>query len=121
MYPSQDLSSKSVVPAGYTDNMQGLDRPSPFKLTATKRPEKNGLGLVDELDDPKPGHLGDHPTTLTATTRSTLEKIFVKSSGTEYDEMSRETAESENSKQAEDAEVEGMVLDNNSTAEDEDK
>ncbi|KAF8508033.1 hypothetical protein BU17DRAFT_70943 [Hysterangium stoloniferum] len=41
VYPSQDLSSKSVVPAGYTDNMQGLDRPSPFKLTATKRPEKN--------------------------------------------------------------------------------
>jgi len=26
------------------------------------------LGLVDELDDPSPGHLSDHPTALTAVT-----------------------------------------------------
>ncbi|KAF8522296.1 PPP4R2-domain-containing protein [Hysterangium stoloniferum] len=118
------------------DDARRSRSPSPFELAATKRPEKNaerteqpherhstgkGLGLVDELDDPKPGHLADRPTALTATTRSTLEERFVKSSGPESDETSRETAESANSKQAEDAEVEGMVLDNNSTAEDEDK
>lgn len=26
------------------------------------------IGLVDELDDPSPGHLSDHPQALTATT-----------------------------------------------------
>jgi len=26
------------------------------------------LGLVDELDDPSPGHMSDHPTALTSVT-----------------------------------------------------
>ena len=29
------------------------------------------IGLVDELDDPSPGHMSDHPTALTAVTTTT--------------------------------------------------
>lgn len=31
------------------------------------------IGLVDELDDPSPGHMSDHPTALSATTSTTTE------------------------------------------------
>lgn len=46
------------------------------------------LGLVDELDDPSPGHLSNHPTALTAVTTvgskpfmDTLETRFVRGEG----------------------------------------
>lgn len=46
------------------------------------------LGLVDELDDPNPGHLSNHPTALTAVTTvgskpfvDTLETRFVRGEG----------------------------------------
>ena len=46
------------------------------------------LGLVDELDDPSPGHLSDHPTALTAVTTvgskpflDSLEARFVRGEG----------------------------------------
>lgn len=35
--------------------------------------ETRALGLVDELDDPSPGHLSDHPTALTSVTTVTPE------------------------------------------------
>lgn len=31
------------------------------------------LGLVDELDDPSPGHMSEHPTALTSTTTTTAD------------------------------------------------
>jgi serine/threonine-protein phosphatase 4 regulatory subunit 2 len=66
--------------------------------------ETKALGLVDELDDPKPGHMSDHPTALTATTTTKVEgtgnvskllfgslgQRFVKASGQE--ERSRHMA-----------------------------
>ncbi|KAG6865030.1 hypothetical protein C0991_005576 [Blastosporella zonata] len=60
----------------------GADHPEPL--------EPRALGLVDELDDPSPGHMSDHPTALTSTTSGTstrrpflgtLEQRFVKSKG----------------------------------------
>ena len=33
------------------------------------------IGLVDELDDPSPGHMSDHPTALTSTTSATAETV----------------------------------------------
>lgn len=48
--------------------------------------EPKALGLVDELDDPSPGHMSDHPTALTSVTTvdpggfiPSLEQRFVKS------------------------------------------
>lgn len=41
------------------------------------------LGLVDELDDPRPGHLSDHPTALTAVT-SVDSKPFLDSLETRF-------------------------------------
>lgn len=37
-------------------------------LTSAENVEPPALGLVDELDDPSPGHLSDHPQPLSATT-----------------------------------------------------
>ncbi|KAF8894684.1 PPP4R2-domain-containing protein [Infundibulicybe gibba] len=54
--------------------------------------EARALGLVDELDDPSPGHMSDHPTALTAVTTTSdgkgsrpflgsLTQRFVKAEG----------------------------------------
>jgi len=64
----------SPIPFLHEDARRSKSRsppPSPFTLNATGAAEPllgTGLGLVDELDDPKPGHMSDHPTALTATT-----------------------------------------------------
>jgi serine/threonine-protein phosphatase 4 regulatory subunit 2 len=64
--------------------------------------EPKTLGLVDELDDPGPGHMSEHPVALTATTTSestapvaSLEERFVKASET-GDEMEVEDENKEN-------------------------
>ena len=49
------------------------------------------LGMVDEMDDPRPGHLSERPTALTSVTSvgsadvgpMSLEARFIKSSGEE--------------------------------------
>ncbi|PPQ81234.1 hypothetical protein CVT25_015758 [Psilocybe cyanescens] len=67
--------------------------PTPFTLNATVPPRNDladiqPLGLVDELDDPNPGHMSDHPTALSSVTTvgdasrpflGSLEQRFVKS------------------------------------------
>ena len=52
--------------------------------------DQKALGLVDELDDPGPGHLSERPQPLTATTNvnsgpvfKSLQDRFVKGSGSE--------------------------------------
>lgn len=59
-------------------------------LPAMASLEPQGLGMVDELDDPSPGHMSEHPTALSTTTTTataskpmfggTLEQRFVSSS-----------------------------------------
>ena len=64
--------------------------PAPLMLGAAHVPivdehEQKAIGLVDELDDPSPGHLSDHPHAISATTTVTskptpsLADRFVKS------------------------------------------
>ncbi|KAF4614996.1 hypothetical protein D9613_003208 [Agrocybe pediades] len=65
--------------------------PTPLSLDAVMPvdDEVKALGLVDELDDPSPGHMSDHPTALSSVTTVTeaqsksfipsLEQRFVKS------------------------------------------
>lgn len=71
--------------------------------------EPKGLGLVDELDDPSPGHLSEHPHALSATTTvgskpllGSLKERFVKSAAEES-----KTSESEERKVEPAAEAEG--------------
>ncbi|KAH7345570.1 hypothetical protein B0J17DRAFT_640331 [Rhizoctonia solani] len=56
------------------------------------------LGLVDELDDPRPGHLSDHPTALSSVTQlppdpaTSLENRFVSAGSTTTDKQAEATA-----------------------------
>lgn len=80
--------------------------------------ESTGLGLVDEMDDPRPGHMSDHPTALSSVTSvgegssvKSLEDRFVKSSEEKAGSGSAEgTGEPETKRQKQD-DVEDMVLD----------
>jgi serine/threonine-protein phosphatase 4 regulatory subunit 2 len=82
-----DLAAKRHLSPQPNDISALMDGTDPIVL------EGDGpvIGLVDELDDPSPGHLSDHPTALSATTTVTpeakpmygsLEERFVKSSTT---------------------------------------
>ncbi len=89
----------SPIPFLHEDARRSKSRsppPSPLVLSSTgpineivvDPLEPKALGLVDELDDPSPGHMSDHPTALTAVTTlneengrpfiDTLETRFVK-------------------------------------------
>lgn len=87
----------SPIPFLHEDARRSKSRsppPSPLILGSaepiTSRPlEPKALGLIDELDDPSPGHLSDHPIQLTSVASSietprrpllgSLEQRFVKS------------------------------------------
>lgn len=78
--------------------------------------EGHALGLVDELDDPGPGHMKDHPTALTEVTTVSgnvhalpLSDRFVKSDNLE-DTPAGVIKDPQTDKE-EDEEVEDMVLD----------
>lgn len=73
--------SRSPPPSPLVLGGSDLTNPEPFDaLDAPK-----GIGLVDELDDPGPGHMSEHPVALTSVTTlgelggvRTLEDRFVK-------------------------------------------
>ncbi|KAH9483985.1 Serine/threonine-protein phosphatase 4 regulatory subunit 2 [Psilocybe cubensis] len=86
----------SPIPFLHDDARRSKSRsppPTPFTLDATMPSandlgEVQALGLVDELDDPNPGHMSDHPTALSSVTSlgdtsrpflASLDQRFVKS------------------------------------------
>ena len=78
-------------------------------LTPSESPpgEPRALGLVDELDDPSPGHMSDHPTELTSVPSenppTTLQERFTPATTT--------SSPPPGDKKSEDDEVEDMVMD----------
>ena len=98
--------------------------------------EGRALGLVDELDDPGPGHMADHPTALTEVTTISgtvtslpLSERFVKSSTGNLETRPAgvlgeglgpaPTVDQERRDREEDDEVEDMVLDDKENEPDE--
>jgi serine/threonine-protein phosphatase 4 regulatory subunit 2 len=71
--------SKSVSPPPFNLSSEGIESPS-----------GKVLGLVDELDDPAPGHLREHPTALSSVTTidllGSLEDRFVRAEGADNQE-----------------------------------
>lgn len=82
----EDARSKSQSPPPSPLALSGMESTGHVEPLEGMPPK--GLGLVDELDDPGPGHLSSHPTALTAVTTvgskpfmDTLETRFVRGEG----------------------------------------
>lgn len=78
----------SPIPFLHDDARRSKSRSPPLVQDSGAPDDFKALGLVDELDDPRPGHMSDHPTPLTAVTTlpayepkpflGSLEQRFVK-------------------------------------------
>ncbi|KAF9036662.1 PPP4R2-domain-containing protein [Panaeolus papilionaceus] len=82
----------SPIPFLHDDARRSKSRsppPTPLTLNPTPDAEMKAIGMVDELDDPSPGHMSEHPTALTSVTTlpepsqsrpflGSLEQRFVK-------------------------------------------
>jgi serine/threonine-protein phosphatase 4 regulatory subunit 2 len=101
--------SPLVLPAADAANIASIMPPA-----GSANFDQKALGLVDELDDPNPGHLSDHPQPLSATTTITptgarpltLNERFVKSSEEPPDTEQQQQPEASTSRGADD-----MVVD----------
>ncbi|KAA1469531.1 PPP4R2-domain-containing protein [Dentipellis sp. KUC8613] len=110
--------SKSRSPPPSPLALNGIDPGGGVPLdSAALDLEQKPLGMVDEMDDPGPGHLSDRPTALTSVTSVgegsgaiTLEERFVKASEAEKSEA-EEASEGPDAKKAKTGENEDMVLD----------
>lgn len=76
----------SPIPFLHDDARRSKSRsppPTPLSLNPAlpigEEDVKPVIGLVDELDDPSPGHMSDHPTALTAVTTSPQSRPFMGS------------------------------------------
>lgn len=119
----------SPIPFLHTDARRSRSRsppPSPLALNSVDPAggvpvlglESSGLGLVDEMDDPRPGHMSDHPTALSSVTSvgegssvKSLEDRFVKSSEEKAGSGAAEDSGEPEAKRQKHDEVEDMVLD----------
>lgn len=102
----------SPIPFLHEDARRSKSRsppPSPLALSGTDPaapPEQKGLGMVDELDDPSPGHMSEHPTALSSVTTTktsnpkpflgSLEQRFTSSDGADGEAMAVDTENKEN-------------------------
>ncbi|KAH7924587.1 hypothetical protein BV22DRAFT_1013056 [Leucogyrophana mollusca] len=75
--------SKSHSPPPSPLALSGMEHVGPIEPLGDSM--QKAIGLVDELDDPSPGHMSDHPTALTAVTTvgsrpflESLDQRFVK-------------------------------------------
>jgi serine/threonine-protein phosphatase 4 regulatory subunit 2 len=75
----------SPIPFLHEDARRSKSRSPPPSPLFLGESEPKALGLVDELDDPSPGHLSDHPKALSSTTSrplfGSLEDRFVRADG----------------------------------------
>lgn len=87
----------SPIPFLHGDARRSQSRsppPSPLALAAIatgNEIDEKVLGLVDELDDPSPGHLSDHLQPISSTTTSTESKPILPSLGDRFVSSSTET------------------------------
>ncbi|KAI6150547.1 PPP4R2-domain-containing protein [Pisolithus tinctorius] len=75
--------SKSCSPPPSPLTLAAMEASSNIEPLGEALPQR-AIGLVDELDDPRPGHMSEHPTAITAVTTSrpfieSLESRFVRS------------------------------------------
>lgn len=87
----------SPIPFLHGDARAQSRSPPPLSLNEVKQ-EPLALGLVDEMDDPRPGHMSDYPTAISSTTSTSpasLENRFVRagSSGEEERGTKRQKTE----------------------------
>lgn len=75
---------------------------SPTHQSGTEVAEQKAIGLVDELDDPSPGHLSDHPQAISATTTVTS-RPFLGSLGDRFVASGTVGGEAQNSEGADSA------------------
>lgn len=105
----------SPIPFLHEDARRSKSRsppPSPLALGAIDPggivPDQKALGMVDELDDPSPGHMSEHPTALSSVTTTTtvgsrpflgsLEQRFTKAEGLDGDAMAVDETENKENK-----------------------
>ncbi|PPQ70278.1 hypothetical protein CVT24_000841 [Panaeolus cyanescens] len=105
----------SPIPFLHDDARRSKSRsppPTPLMLNPNDDTEMKALGLVDELDDPSPGHMSDHPTALTSVTtlpEASTSKPFLGSLEQRF--VKAETEDAMDTSQGDEQESDKMELD----------